>query len=70
MSTEWSNEEMVALLGVWGAAGIQSQLDGESHNRNVYEKVASALADQGVNRTWQQCRTRIKNLTQRYRKVK
>ena len=36
---------MVALLGVWGAAGVQSQLDGVSRNRNVYEKVASALAD-------------------------
>ena len=28
MSVGWSNEETVALLGVWGAAGIQSQLDG------------------------------------------
>ena len=40
MSAGWSNEETVASLGVWGAAGIGSQLvgsqlDGVSSNRNV-----------------------------------
>ena len=69
MSTGWSNEEPVALLGVRGASGVQSRQDGVCHNRNVYEKVASALADLGMNHTWQQYRTRVKNLAQRYRKV-
>ena len=27
MSTGWSNEETIALLGVWGAAAVQSQQD-------------------------------------------
>ena len=34
-----------------------------------YQQIATALADLGYERTWQQCKTKIKNLTQRYRKV-
>ena len=52
MSAGWSNEEIIALLGVWGVAGVENQLDGVSCDRNVYQTVASALADQGVNHTW------------------
>ena len=69
MAAGWSTEETKALLGVWGDADIQTQLDGVARNRSIYQQIATALADLGYERTWQQCKTKIKNLTQRYRKV-
>ena len=38
-------------------------------NKVIYEKVASELSKQGYVKSWKQCRVKIKNLTQRYRKV-
>ena len=63
-------EEINALLDVWGAENVQIQLDEISRNRTVYQGVASSLSQLGYTRTWQQCKTKIKNLVQRYRKVK
>lgn len=65
MSAGWSAEETKVLLGVWGAADVQ----GVSRNRTMHEKVAAAMADQGFNRSWQKCSTKVKNLMQRHRKV-
>ena len=62
----WSNEETRTLLGVWGAADVQSQLDGVVRNKTIYEKITAALCDVGYERTWQQCKTKIKNMVQRY----
>ena len=64
----WSAEETKALISLWGQANVQSQLDGVTRNRSIYEKIARDL--EGYDRTWQQCRTKIKNLTQKYRKVR
>ena len=68
-STGWSNEETRALLGIWGAAEVQNQLDGIIRNRVIYEKIAASLSKLGYERTWQQCKTKIKNMVQRYKKV-
>ena len=65
----WTEEETRALVGVWGAEDVQSQLDGVARNKAIFEKIASSLANHGYNRTWQQCKTKIKNLIQKYRKV-
>ena len=69
MAAGWFVDETRALLGIWGDADVQSKLDGVARNRTVYQKISTALSDLGYERTWQQCRTKIKNLTQRYRKV-
>ena len=53
-----------------GAGRLQKELDGVQRNRVVYERISKELAALGMERTWQQCRTKIKNLTFRYRKVK
>ena len=50
MATGWSVDETRALLGIWGATDVQSQLDGVARNRVVYQKIASALADLGYER--------------------
>ena len=62
-------EETRALLSIWGETNIQSQLDGAYRNRSLYEKIALEMGELELKRTWQQCRTRIKNLTYKYRKV-
>ena len=63
--------------GVWGAEGVQSQLDGVTRNKAIFQKIASALADLGYTRTWQQCKTfiisgftRLKIVTRQARDIK
>lgn len=58
----WNDENTRALLGIWGSADVQRQLDGIVHNKTIYEKITAALH----NVTWQQCKT---NMVQRYKKV-
>ena len=69
MAAGWDYAETKDLLGVWGDADVQSQLDGIVRNKAIYQKVAAAMAELGYNRTWQQCRVKVKNLVQRYKKV-
>ena len=59
----WTEEETRALVGVCGAEDVQSQLDGVARNKAIFEKIASSLANHGYHRTWQQCKTKIKNMT-------
>ena len=69
MAAGWSLEERKALVGIWGAGDVQGQLDGVSRNKSVYQNIEAAMRDLGCHRTWQQCKTKMKNLTQKYRKV-
>ena len=69
MAGAWSVEETKALIAIWGQEHMQSQLDRVHRNRDIYERVAMELKDSGYVKTWKQCRTKIKNLTQKYRKV-
>ena len=70
MAAGWTGDETRALLGVWGEADVQSQLDGVSRNRIIYERIAASLKELGFpNKTWKQCRTKIKNIIVKYRKV-
>ena len=59
-----------ALVSVWGQANVQSELDRVVRNRTIFERVCRELKEMGIHRTRQQCRTKIKNLTQKYRKVR
>ena len=70
MASGWNTDETRALLSVWGAANVQSKLDGVVRNRTIYERIARELQVLGYSRTWEQCRTKIKNLVKRYRKVR
>ena len=69
MTTGWTYEETRALVSVWGQEKVQSALDGVSRNRLIFEIIAQELNKMNFQKTWQQCRTKIKNLTQKYRKV-
>ena len=70
MAAGWTTEITRALIAVWGQANVQNQLDGVVRNRTIYEKISRELAQLGYDRSWEQCRTKIKNLTQKYRKVR
>ena len=69
MAAGWTAEETRALVSVWSQTNVKNQLDGVTRNRIVFEKIAKEMAELGFERTWQQCRTKVKNLTQKYRKV-
>ena len=51
----WTEEETRALVGVWGAEDVQSQLDGVARNKAIFEKIASSLVNHGYRRSLQQC---------------
>jgi len=65
----WSTEETRTLIILWGQANVQGQLGSVARNRALYKEMARGHAEAGYDRTWQQCRTKIKYLTQRDRKV-
>ena len=69
MAAGWSKEQTKALVGIWGEENIQSALDGVVRNKTIYQKVAVALNALGHNKSWEQCRTKVKNLVQKYKKV-
>ena len=66
----WSADATRALVSVWSQQNVQNELDGVSRNRAIFERIARELRNKGYEKTWQQCRTKIKNLTQKYRKVR
>ena len=43
----WSCKATKALLSVWGEQDIQSQLDGVTRNKVVYEKAACSMKEMG-----------------------
>ena len=69
MAGSWNVEETKALIAIWGQENVQSQLQTVHRNRDVYQRIAMELEENGYVKTWQQCRTKIKNLTQKYSKV-
>ena len=69
MASGWSTDATRALVSIWSQESFQSELDGVNRNRTIFERIAKELRAKGYEKTWQQCRTKIKNLTQRYRKV-
>ena len=69
MAGSWSTEETRTLISFWGEESIQSKLDKAHRNRDVFERIAHEMSDLGYEKSWQQCRTKIKNITQKYRKV-
>ena len=69
MAGSWSVEETRALIAIWGQESVQSQLERVHRNRDIYQRIAMELEESGYFKSWQQCQTKIKNLTQKYRKV-
>ena len=68
--TIWSDDEVRALIHVWGDGKIQEELDGAKRNKPIFVTLSKRMQEQGYNRDWQQCRAKIKNLKGEYRAVK
>lgn len=68
MAADWT-QETKALIGIWGEAEVQNALDGVVRNKTIYQKVAGVMNMLNYAKTWQQCRTKVKNLVQKYKKV-
>ena len=72
-SSTWSREKTCRLIEIWGEiwgdGWIQAQLHGSYRNQDVYTKIARELNDSGYERTFQQCRDKLKKLGD-YKKAK
>ena len=65
MAAGWTSEETKALIRIWGEEEVQNALNGIVRNKTIYQKVASAMASLDYVKTWQHCRTKVKNLVQK-----
>ena len=68
--TSWSDAETFLLLDLWGDEAVQALLEGCTRNRHVYERISGDLQKGGYNRTWSQCRDKLKKLKKEYKKLK
>jgi len=59
----WSDEAMRALISLWSEANVQEKLDSVAKNQTIYKEITEGMQKTG------QCRTKAKNLAQKYRKV-
>ena len=66
----WNKEEILKLIEIWGQEHIQRQLQECKRNQSVYEEVAKEMREAGYERTYQQCRDKIKKLKREYKKEK
>ncbi|XP_035250058.1 zinc finger and SCAN domain-containing protein 29-like [Anguilla anguilla] len=69
-TTPWSVEEVQTFLGLVADERIQRELDGATRNEKVYQEVSELLAADGYQRTFQQCREKLKKLKSDYRSIK
>ena len=60
--TSWSDAETFLLLDLWGDEAVQALLEGCTRNRHVYERISGDLQKGGYNRTWSQCRDKLKKM--------
>lgn len=68
--TSWGKEETLKLIAIWADERVQAQLEGCHRNRDVFEQIAKLLGEEGYERTYEQCREKLKKLKADYRKIK
>ena len=66
----WSDDEVRALIAIWGEDKVLEELDGAVRNKVVFMRIAKKMNELGYDRDWQQCRVKTKNLKKCYREVK
>ena len=67
---DWSEEETLKLIEIWGEDSVQAELEGCKRNKQVYEKIVRGMRAAGYNRTFVQCREKIKKIRTEYKRVK
>ena len=48
----WSDDEVNALLAIWGEDKVQEELDGPVRNNVVYVGIAKKMQELGYERDW------------------
>ena len=66
----WTDAETFQLINCWAEEGIQEQLEGCKRNKHIYESLSRSLAEHSIEKTGEQCRTKVKKLRQDYKKIK
>ncbi|KAK9952770.1 hypothetical protein ABG768_018577 [Culter alburnus] len=69
-SEAWSTQEVQTFLGIISEERVQRELDGMVRNEKVFQYVSERMAEEGFQRTPEQCRVKCKKLRSEYRKVK
>ncbi|KAG5849676.1 hypothetical protein ANANG_G00074280 [Anguilla anguilla] len=62
MGRNWQDEEVRALIAIWGEEPVRQRLESAARNRDVFQHISLRLQRLGVERDWKQCRTKYKNL--------
>ena len=62
-----SDDEVKALLAIWGEDKVQEELDGAVRNKVVFLGIAKKMQELGYDRDWQQCKIKLKRM---YRGIK
>ena len=65
----WRDDEVAKLLEVWSEEGIQAQLRGAVRNEVPFRKIAEELQKAGYERTYTQCRDKIKALKKKSKEI-
>ena len=66
----WTKQDTLKLIEVWGQETIQEQLQSCKRNHSIFVAVAREMRVAGYDRTYQQCRDKIKKLKGECRKAK
>jgi len=66
----WGYYEANFLFEIWTDEEIQRQLSAMGRKHNIWENIDAKLNNNGYKRTASQCKTKIHNLEQMYKKAK
>ncbi|EMP32765.1 hypothetical protein UY3_10105 [Chelonia mydas] len=67
-SPAWRAPELLDLLALWGEEAVQSQLRSSHRNLDTNNQISHGMLDKGYKQDMQQCRVKIKELRQAYKK--
>ena len=65
-----TDSQVFKLIDVWGDENIQEQLEGSKRNEHVYERISNSLCVNRIEKSNEQCRTKVKKLRQEFKKIK
>ena len=69
-NSQWSDEEVKALLAIFATESIQRGLEGTQCNVKIFADISSQLAKVGIHHSAKQCREKMKKMKQDYKKIK
>ncbi|EMP37296.1 Zinc finger and SCAN domain-containing protein 20 [Chelonia mydas] len=65
----WSNAELLDPISIWDEEAVQSQLRSSHRNYDTYRQISRCMTERGHDRDTLQCRFKVKELQNTYRKA-